>query len=104
MRKNLIRIGAAVAVSAGLAVGGAAIATAQDDPDALGPYPSVSEQQDIWIQGGSDAGKGAAELTSAAVLGIPAAFMDYGEEIGNYGLHFMGEASGIAGAAGMPVK
>jgi hypothetical protein len=101
MRKNLIRIGAAVAVSAGLAVGGAAIATAQDDPDGFAPFPSVSEQQDIFIDGGKNAGKGAAQLVSAAYLGVPASFMDFGQEIGVYGLHMMGEGSGIAGS---PVK
>lgn len=96
MRKNIIRIGAGVAVAAGLAVGGAAIATAQDSP---GPYPSVSEQQAIWIEGGQNAGKGAAQLTSAAVLGIPAAFMDYGEEIVLFSVDQMGDASGMS-----PVK
>lgn len=102
MRKNLIRAAVALTLSAGVAVGGAAIAAAQDDTH-VGPYPSVQEQQAIWIEGGENAGKGAAQLVSSAVLGVPAAFMDYGQTMGNYGLQFGSEASGAMGAAA-PVK
>lgn len=75
MRKNMIRIGAGVAVAAGLAVGGAAIATAEDDP-----YPSVAEQQAIWNQGGAEVGGGLAKLVSAAWVGIPAQALDFFQE------------------------
>lgn len=88
MRKNIIRISAAVAVAAGLAVGGAAIATAQDD-SVLDIYPSVSEQQAIWNEGGAEVGGGAAKMVSAAWIGIPAQAMDYFEE----GFGYMGGTS-----------
>lgn len=90
MRKNMIRVIAAVGVAGGLAVGGAAIASAQDDN--IPPYPSVAEQQVIWNEGGAEVGSGAAKLVSAAWIGIPAQAMDF----------FEGGAASMGGMA--PVK
>lgn len=77
MRKFLTRTIGVAAVAVGFALGAAGTASAED----IGPYPSVAEQQAIFIDGGANAGKGAAQLVSSSVLGVPAAFMDYGEEI-----------------------
>lgn len=81
MRKFLTRTIAVAAMAIGIAAGSMATASADIDPGLFEPYPSVASQQEIWNQGGAHAGQGAAELVSAAVLGVPAAFMDYGEEI-----------------------
>lgn len=94
MRKNVIRIVAGLAVAGGLAVGGAAIASAQDEN--IPPYPSVAEEQAIWNEGGAEFGSGAAKLVSAAWVGIPAQAMDYFEE----GATFFGGMSG----GSLPVK
>lgn len=90
MRKFLTRTFAIAAMAAGIALGSGATASAAiADPGTFEPYPSVISQQEIWNQGGAHAGQGAAELTSAAVLGVPAAFLDYGEEIAVAGGSFM---------------
>lgn len=89
MRKTLTRSIAIAAIAGGIAVGGAVSASAQVDDAHVGPYPTVQEQQEIWIEGGENVGKGSAQLVSAAVLGVPAAFLDYGQSIGNYGAGYM---------------
>lgn len=95
MRKFLTRTIAVAAMALGIAAASMGTASAQADPGLFPPYPSVASQQEIWNQGGAHFGQGAAELTSAAVLGIPAAFMDYGEEIAVVGHHFATQSGGF---------
>lgn len=84
MRKLVARTLGVATVSAGLALGAAGTAAAQDNP-AYEPYPSVDEQQEIWNEGGANLGKGAAQLVSGAVVGVPAIALDYSHELSNHG-------------------
>ncbi|MFO7191672.1 MULTISPECIES: hypothetical protein [Thermocrispum] len=83
MRKNLIRVGAAFGIAAGMAVCGSAVASAAETYD-VPPFPSAVEQQQIFIEGGKNLGMGAAQLVSATYLGVPASVIDAVEEAGNY--------------------
>jgi len=82
MRKNLIRLGAAFGIAAGMAATSSAIASAAEAD--VPPFPSVTEQQEIFIEGGKNLGTGAAQLVSGVYLGVPASVIDAVEEAGNY--------------------
>lgn len=82
MHKFLTRTFAIAAMAVGVAMGGAAVASAAPaiDSGPFEPYPSVISEQQTWNEGGALAGEGAAMLVSAAWVGVPAQAMDYAEE------------------------
>lgn len=86
MRKFLTRALGIAAVAVGFAFAGAGMASA--DTALMPPPPSYQEQQAIFIDGGENAGKGAAQLVSAAFAGPFVGAVQLGEEIGNYGASY----------------
>lgn len=56
-----------------------------DPAEGSGPYPSAAYEQQVFDHGACLFAKGVAELASASVLGVPAAVLDYGEEIATFG-------------------
>lgn len=82
MRKFLTRTFAIAAMAVGVALGGAAAASAAPAIDAgpFEPYPSAISEQQSWNAGGGMVGEGAATLVSAAWVGIPAWGLDFAEE------------------------
>lgn len=81
MRKNLIRAGAAVAISAGIAVGGASVASAEP-AGTSDEYPPLTYFVEMWNEGGEMTGGGVARLVAAAWLHAPAAVLDAAHSAG----------------------
>ncbi|GLZ32494.1 hypothetical protein Lesp02_46820 [Lentzea sp. NBRC 105346] len=79
MRKSLIGALAPLAAMAGLVGAGTAQA---DTPDQA---PTLQELNEQWNEGGAAIGGGAAQMVSAAWLGIPDSVLVYGG--GPTGLH-----------------
>lgn len=84
MRKFLTRALGIAAVAVGFAFAGAGMASADTAYDPANLPTTFEEQQAIWIAGGENVGKGAAQLSSAAFAGVPIGAMEYVMAGGDY--------------------